>query len=476
MKYYRILIFMVLLSLLSLGFVSASSVSVYKANESSDHIFPGEVAEYIIKIANDDVVDHVYSWSTSPVEWIMQSKSSVFVESGDSVELSLLIKPNPTRYPAPGFYFVPLTIKTSDGSQTINKQFGLYVQNINEVIYSDLIFASLSVVADEEIDPRDAFSITTHIRNRNILPLNNLSLTIQGDGFNVEDLISLNSLEEKTLRYKVDVDPNLVPGTYKLLAKLSRNGTTISEVNDLFDVIPYAVITRDSQEDKVFFRSNKISSLTNEGNIKKSITLDLNIKWYDSLFTSVSVEALDIEQLTSDSWTLILDPNEVATVSVVKNYRALVVIILLIIVAFVSYLFMRSPIVMQKQIIVTGKDEEGISEMKVRIYLKNRTDKSFFNLRLIDRVPSIADVKTSTGLGVVEPTKVVRTEKKGSIIKWDFDSLEAYEERILTYAVKARLKIIGTLGLPPVRIKFENVKGKQRTTESGKAIIGQKTN
>ena len=113
--------------------------------------------------------------------------------------------------------------------------------------------------------------------------------------------------------------------------------------------------------------------------------------------------------------------------------------------------------------------------MKVRIFIKNRTAKAFYNLRLLDRAPSIAHVKMSEGLGVIEPTKIIRNERRGTIIKWDFDSIEAYEERIVTYTIKARLKIIGNLGLPPVKAKFENVKGKQRTTQSGRAIIGTKS-
>lgn len=474
MKYNKLTIILLLLSLLSIGLVSASAVSITPVNETSDHIFPGEVAKYTISITNSDSTQNVYSWSTTPVEWIIESKTSVAVNAGETVDLDLFIKPNPNRFPAPGFYFVPLTVKTADGSEKIDKQFGLYIQNINELIYSDLIFASLSISVDEEVDPRKPMSVRANIRNRNILPIENLSLIISGDDFELKDTVSLGGLEETTLRYNVDLDPNVEPGTYKLFARISNDEKSISEVNELYDVIPYAVINRDSQEDTTFFKVTSISSLTNDGNVQKAITVDLDINWYDALFTDVLVEASDLEKVDRDSWTLILQPEETATVTVVKNYRVLVAILLLAVIAVIAYLLMRSPIVMQKQVIVTGKDDEGVSEMKIRIYLKNRTDKSFFNLRLLDKVPSIADVTPATGLGVLEPSKIVRTEKKGTIIKWDFDSLEAYEERILTYSVKARLKIIGNLGLPAVRVKFENVKGKQRTAESGKAVIGTK--
>ena len=49
-----------------------------------------------------------------------------------------------------------------------------------------------------------------------------------------------------------------------------------------------------------------------------------------------------------------------------------------------------------------------------------------------------------------------------------------HEERIVTYTIKSKLKIIGSLSLPKVRIKYETSKGVERTAESGLAQIGQK--
>ena len=58
--------------------------------------------------------------------------------------------------------------------------------------------------------------------------------------------------------------------------------------------------------------------------------------------------------------------------------------------------------------------------------------------------------------------------------KGDFETIDAYEERIVSYTIKAKLKIIGNLSLPAVKVKFENVKGVTRTTQSGKVVIGTK--
>jgi hypothetical protein len=179
-----------------------------------------------------------------------------------------------------------------------------------------------------------------------------------------------------------------------------------------------------------------------------------------------------VEEVDKTAWDIILSPEETATIIVIENYRVLPILGLIILLIILGYYQFRSPIVLKKQTIVTGQDEEGISEMKIRIFVKNRSKQPFYNVRLLDRAPSIAQVHVANGLGILEPSKIVHTERKGTIIKWDFESLESYEERIVTYAIKARLKIIGTLGLPSVKVKFENVKGRQKTTESGRAIIG----
>lgn len=475
MRFAKQLIILGLLLVLVASFASASKVSIHETNSTSNQIYFDQVASYQITIENTESEEHVYSWSVNPLEWIIDSKTSVLVPPESKKTVELLIRPRISNFGGHGSYTLPLTVKRSDGGETIETQFRLFVKNINELIYSYRPSVALALSLPDEVDPREKFSVRITARNRNILDIESLKLELTSEHFTREVEFPLAPLEEKTFRYQFELDPLLMPGTYDLDAVLIYNGNmTISQVDELFTVQPYSVIDRDTTESTNFFKKVRVTTITNNGNVPKVVATDLKVPFYKALFSDVDVEADEFEQLKRGSWDVVLGPADVATITLKENYRPLFYILILAVILVVAYFATRSPITLKKQIIVTGKDEEGVSEMKVRIYLKNRTDKAFYNVRVLDKAPSIAIVHPSGGLGVIDPTKIVKTEKRGTIIKWDFDSIEAYEERIVTYTIKAKLKIIGTLSLPPVRVKFENVKGVERTTQSGKAVIGTK--
>ena len=464
------LFLLLMMTILLVGTVSAAKVSVNPVNESSNKIFFDETAHFNLKIQNTDAISHVYTWSANPVEWIIDSVASSRLDAGDSVTFDLAIRPRPSNYRGQGFYVIPLIIQT-DG-ESITKPVTIYIKSLEERLFSYTPSVALGASIKEVIDPREPATVHVIIRNRNMLEIDDITLNIDGEAFEKSVDFSLSGLEEKTLEYRFDIDDLQKPGSYELNVDLVYQNKTISTVDSFYDVGAFSLIERDSNSASGWFKKTTISTLTNKGNVDKSVTSDIELKWYKSLFTSVNVEASGADQLSRSQWELLLAPDDVATITITENYVVLPILLILAILIILGYFQFRSPIVLKKQTIVTGQDEEGISEMKVRVFIKNRSKNPFYNVRLLDRAPSIAQVHVGSGLGILEPSKIVHTEKKGTIIKWDFESLESYEERIVTYAIKARLKIIGTLGLPSVKVKFENVKGRQRTTESGRAIIG----
>ncbi len=465
------LVILFTLVLLCLPMAFASFANVIPLDPTSNSIYYDETASFLLTITNTNNVDTVYSWSVNPLEWIVESATAGKVAADSSQQFELSIKPRPTSYRGPGSYVIPISVDAQD--EHIQEQLSIFIKSVDDRgNYNPSVALGASLA--EEVDPREKLSSQIQIRNRNNRQIENISLQLSSPHFYEEDSFSLFGLEERSLQYRFDIDSLIEPGTYEYEAKLVFNGETISQVQRLYDVIPYSVIDRDTSTKNKWFSRTQITEIKNDGNIQKTVSTNLKIPFYKKLFTSIDVEADNIELVTGNSWVIILEPQESATVKVKQNYIILPILIILIILALIAYFYLRNPIVLQKQIIVTGKDEEGISEMKVRIYIRNRTEQAFYNLRLLDKAPTIADVKESDGLGVLEPTKIIKTEKKGTIIKWDFDSLEAYEERIVTYTIKSKLKIIGNINLPKVRVKYENSKGKERTSESGMSQVGTK--
>lgn len=474
MKIAKGLLLLLFVALLSLSLVSATKIIVSPVNETSNHIFFDETAHFTITIKNTAETDYVFTWNLDPVKWIIDTPASAKVKAGETKKFDLAVRPHPVNYRGPGSYVVPLTVRASPGDLVFKSQISLFIKSINERIYAYTPSVALGASIADEVDPRDTVSVQVQIRNRNLLDIEGMKLSINGENFQTTKTFSLSGLEEKTLEFRFDVNPLLKPDTYKLYVRLIYQNKTISDFEKYYKIKAYTSVDRVSTDRTKFFKTTHISTLTNDGNVLKEVTTDLNIKWYNWLFTHVKISTNDMDRVDRNTWKIILQPKEVATITIVENYRVLPLLVLIILLIIVSYFVFRSPIVLRKQTIITGKDEEGISEMKVRVFIKNRTKKAFYNVRVLDRAPSIATITVPKGLGVLEPSKLITTQKKGTIIKWDFETIEAYEERIVTYNIKAKLKIIGHLGLPSVKIKYETVSGQQRTTESGKASIGTK--
>ena len=164
-------------------------------------------------------------------------------------------------------------------------------------------------------------------------------------------------------------------------------------------------------------------------------------------------------------WSFTLAPKEIMKVSRVENYQILIAVIILAIAGVLAYYFTRSPIIAVKEAIALREEgEEGSSSLKIRLFVKNRTGGTLSGVSVIDKVPSIATYKAEETLGTVSPTKVVSSQKRGTVLKWELDLLEPYEERILSYSLVSQLKIVGKLRLPRGKIQFTSKGGKERVT------------
>ncbi|MGM5480316.1 MAG: hypothetical protein ACQESC_02540 [Nanobdellota archaeon] len=477
MKITQVTIILAVLFVLASTSAFASSVSIEPINSSSHHIFFDETAEYDLTIENTDDDSKVFTVSITSLNWIIDSKRSIAVDGNSKLTTDFRVRPKPTNFRGPGVYSVPFEVNTADGDE-IKDSFRIVVKSMEQQLLEYKPSVALGISLDEDINPKDPLSVQTSIRNRNLRDLDVIQLLITAEHFSGAKSFPLTRLEERSLEFRFDLPNDAEPGEgYELEAELFYNNESINKVERFYDIIPYADIDREQvNTSKSFFKKTTVSSVTNNGNINKTVTTDLDISLIESIFTSVDISASDSEKMSHKSWKVTLTPSEEAVITVTNNYRSLIYLLIIAVIATIGYFLIRSPIVIKKQVIVTGKDEEGVSEMKVRIYIKNRTGKAFYNVRLLDKAPAIAQVFKNNAVGSVDPSKIVRTENKGTIIKWDFDSLEAYEERIVTYSTKARLKIIGNLALPRVMARFENSSGKIQTVESGKSRIGATSN
>ena len=96
-----------------------------------------------------------------------------------------------------------------------------------------------------------------------------------------------------------------------------------------------------------------------------------------------------------------------------------------------------------------------ISEFKVLLHLQNIGDSVIKDLEVFDYVPTLIDIVKEFSIGTLNPTRVLKHEKKGrSAVIWDIEKLDPHEERIVSYNIKSKLTILGELTLPSAVVKF----------------------
>ena len=89
----------------------------------------------------------------------------------------------------------------------------------------------------------------------------------------------------------------------------------------------------------------------------------------------------------------------------------------------------------------------------------------------MDNAPHIAHVEKELSIGSMQPNAILKHPKGGIVIKWNVETLDAGEERVLSYKMKSRLAILGELSLPAASARCK-VGNRVIITQSNRASTG----
>lgn len=454
------------LSLLLLMTVAVSATDGFSAEYTpiKTRITPEELAEYNITITNDQLFDVVYSISLNAAEasnWIITPTS---VKVNASTSRTFKVKILPTTTTGLGSYRVNLRILAPDQTMlflplsviiSLDGFPGGYVPNV-----------ALNVDSPTSLDPREKLIMDVLLRNRNLLDITELRVTVKSDLFNKEYSVPLGPRKELTNELTFNLDPLQKPGEYDLLIQVYHPKTEqiIAESQKTFTIQGYSTISPKFSSKESFFFVTDTITLTNDGNQVRSKEVSIPTNWFTSIFLSTDPVGIttNIDGENHILWDVELKPTETKVITITKNYQPLVILIILIIVCIILYFVLRSPAVILKEASVIKKDYDGVSEIKIRIFIKNRSRGVLRNLTIMDRLPRITEFVDSHTMGSLKPNKVSTSSKRGTLLYWDIDALDALEERILTYKVQSKLKIVGDLSMPKARVRFQTNSGRDR--------------
>jgi len=475
---FKSLLILVIAGILIALIAIQASAFAYFVTTLNNTITKQDSARFKLLIKNTADYDDYFTISTRDVNWVVNTEpASGFVPANSEAEFIVELRPRPLVTEG-RTYFIPIKVKSEKTGFYFEEKEKFAVYVISPLLYPGKYVPTVTptIYMDKVIDPREKVSVRINLRNRNLRDLDGLKVVINGEIFYKEYTTHLLPLEDKTNEILFEVNPITEPGTKTLTVTLFFEDKKIGESSAQYEVQGYSDLQETSIKKSFLFRTEKSFTIYNNGNEEGVAEKKFRINFFKRLFTKFTPPAIKEKDADGKTYYVIrrtLPPQTQLEISVVTNYRLLVLILLLILIGVVLYYLLRSPVIIVKNAEPLGRTKEGVSEIKVSIYIKNRSRKPLSNLRIIDTIPSIAEIEKKTRLGSMEPVSIGKS-RRGTVVRWEVDVLEPYEERIITYRVKSKLRLVGGIRLPSAKARFDTGKGKERITHSNSVNLVHK--
>ncbi len=449
-------------------------------NAVNNAIFLDGQAVFELTITNQLSYAESFRISVQEVEWSVQSDplyhyfSGVDIPAQGSQTVRLLLKPA-VAFP-PGLRAVNLAVQSVKGRQSQDIATFVNIRSKHQLIMEYLAAVSRIVEIPSQIDPRNEFEIKVNLINRNPKNISELKIaltSVSSSLINEEIVTSLRPLESKEVSTKVKLDPLSEPTKDTLRVVIFIGDKQLEPtIFEKFEVISYSEIRPvRSVKNGFFFRSVNETVYVNDGNVRSQKVVEQRTNILKPFFTKSAPDSFTISRGGSRylAWEIALEPQEEVTVRVVESYRAVTYLLLLGLLALLAYRFFQSPVQMIKEASAISYKEGGVSELKVILRIRNRSSQPYVKLTVMDRVPMIAEVEHDS-MGTMKPATVFN-DGRGSVVKWELESIDRHEERILAYKIRSKLSILGTFVLPKGSVRFYTEKNVKFVTHSNKVTI-----
>jgi hypothetical protein len=304
------------------------------------------------------------------------------------------------------------------------------------------------------------------VKNRANYTFQAIDVNVKSEFFNAKESVDLKPYETKSFTVNLDQDrlARAISGEYLLSYNVTK-GDVSGKGTSIFSFRELTNIKTDEKTTGLLTRTFTSTKL-NQGNSKAVVRVYVDKGWFENLFTTTSIKPSDTEK-TGGVTTYIFEkellPDETFTVIVKTRYW--IPLLLAIALASAVWLFFiegRRRITIKKKVVFV-KTKGG--EFALRVVLYVRALKNIEKVSIIEKIPGI--VKIFKKFGIIEPTNI---DEKKRHIEWKFDSMNAGEERVLSYIVYSKLGIFGKFELAPAVAIYEH-NGQEYETESNKVVF-----
>lgn len=461
-------LFLSLLVVFAFSFLCLAE-STINVTAVKNEITTAEEAKFSLTIVNNRGVPQEYSiyslqsgegWDVAPYPLDDKIIRLAAGQSYTTTIIARLPEKNKEKF-SPGIYFVHLTVQ-SDLGESYTEALKIYLRSEGIVDYLPSI--KVTVDMDEKINPQNPLSIKLFLENKNKLNLKDLKIKIQSDmpEFVKEVVVDLQPLEKKTVEFAVEPNDFQQPGDYVLFFVFERAGETVKIIEKRVEIVSLmSEFTVDVSKEERFLKIFRTLTITNGGNIRNTQTVKLPATFLESLFTGGGADVKSESGNRYLTWEKTLNPNETTTLTAVTNYRIPVYVLIIILLFAGFYFIVQSPLSIRKTAVTVSSGEGGaLSEIKVTLEVANRSKKPVKEISVIDVIPGIANIEKNLDVGTLKPREV-KHSKIGAKVFWSLAELDAHEQRLITYNIKAKLNILGTFSLPRAAVEFKKKSGRK---------------
>jgi len=449
---------LIALILLILPLISAINLTIEKQSSNEVLIIGLNMsAVFDLKITNLGPTDTFKFYNLVGLDI---NPKTISIIKGETKEIELKVSPIGDLN-IRGFYTFKCTIRGQDESE-IDQQLTLNIINLKDAFE----------IGSEEFDS-DSSSLNVYIHNKVNFDFNEINVKFKSAFFDFEETLSLEPNEKKSFNIQLNKDEfkKLMAGFYTMNAEISVEDEK-ANVEGIIKFVEKNLVTT-TKKDYGFIINTQIIEKINEGNVlaKSETVLKKNI--ISRLFTNFNPEP-DIAERQGltvyYTWEREINPGETLKIIVKTNWLfPLLVILFIVIIVVLAKQYSKTNLVLKKRVsFVRAKGGEFALKVSILIHAKKYVEK----VSIIDRLPPLVKIHERFG-----GEKPLRINEKTKRVEWEFEKLEAGENRMLSYIIYSKIGILGKFSLPTTTAIYER-EGKVHETESNRAffIVEQKIN
>lgn len=422
-----------------------------------------EQAVFELTVKNNDATTDFELSVQDDKDWDIEFSETEFSTStGDTDDFNITFTP-PENIGTGTYKFVLVAMS---GEETLGSE-GLEVSVSTDI--QPIKLNSFELEKDKILPGKPVgFSIVLY--NNNFEPEKNIRLEIESGAlasyFSV--VKTFEGKETKTITGELVIAEQLDAGNYDLTVEVLDSKKY--EVHQQTISIPKeGSMDVEKDVDYSFLKSTHKITITNLAKYPLEDTYELELGSVTRFFTFVEPGA-DKTEGSTHIYDVDLAAGESMTITYSVSYIPLLIGLALI-GLLILWFYSRKKCSIKKRVTVVKKKKGKKGLVKVTLRVKNRTHKAIKKLKVTERVP--ASLKVVHKASAMKPD-IIKKHKTHAKLAWKIPKLSARETRVISYYLKANVKMIGKVSLPPAELTFKPGRKSRERYTSNSALIKAK--